>query len=121
MDIKEFNPDYVFNLFKPIDREYLSQSECKMAILYISGKKIKKKNLPDEIYQSDFELIHKEYISIDYKPIIDRLNTAESFKNKIKQYFPNLPTTLVSECYSIIDPDSTGKIKSSYLEYILNN
>jgi hypothetical protein len=120
MEIKEFNPDYVFNLFKPIDRDYLTQSECKMAILYISAKKINKKTLPDKIYLTDFELLHKEYITIDYTSIIDKLNTTESFHLKIKQYFPNLPSTFISECYSIIDPDSTGKIKSSYLELILN-
>jgi hypothetical protein len=121
MDIKEFNSDYVYNIFKSIDREYLTPSECKKAILYISGKKIKKKTLPKEINLSDFQILHKEYICLDYSSIIDRLNTVDSFQNKIKRYFPNLPSTLVSECYSIIDPESTGKIKSSYIEFILNN
>jgi hypothetical protein len=92
-----------------------------MAILYISTKKIKKKSLPDKINLADFQCLYKEYLSIDYTPIINRLNTTESFHNTIKKYFPNLPSPFISECYSIIDPDSTGKIKSSYLEFILNN
>jgi hypothetical protein len=121
MEIKEFNPDYVFNLFKPIDRDFLTPAECKTAILYISGRKIKKKTLPSQIYYPEFEALHKEYISIDYTPIINKLNTAEVFHNKVKQYFPNLSPTFISECYSILDPDSTGRIKTSNIELILNN
>jgi hypothetical protein len=121
MDIKEFNPDYIFNLFKSIDRDYLTSLECKMAILYISGQKIKKKTLPSEIYYPEFEALHKEYMSIDYTSIIYKINTTEIFHNKVKQYFPNLSPTFISECYSILDPDSTGRIKTSILELILNN
>ena len=110
MEINEFKYDYIYYKFKSEGYEYLTRQECKNALFYASGNKIKKKHLPEKTTLSDFKILYNKYFYIDYISVYENINSAENFHIKVKQYFPNLSNNFISECYNTMSNININQI-----------
>jgi hypothetical protein len=143
-NIKEFETEYVFNLYKNIniEKDYLDLSECKFALYYIFGVKIKKKTflniIGDKskiyIYLNDFKLIVRSLknkyannyciLKDFYEALLENKNdniNFDVFKKAMNEHFPLLRNNLINECFITLDKNKDGKITIDEIEQMLNN
>jgi hypothetical protein len=122
-NIPEFKVPYVFDKFKT-GENYITITECKLALIYLFGKVIKKKEIRKFINTNENDIYSlEEFIKLCnsiqsglnnniniinefYQSLIQSENNTiidiSSFRNKIKKYFPNLPNNIIDQCYSLI-------------------
>lgn len=142
--INVFKADYIFNKFKQEDAEIITLAECKLALLYMFGRKIKKKIFIELLKKKDKYIVYldidefkhlcnailnqHDYVS-NYSILLDFYKSISKnsdidiyiFKVNVREYFPNLQNSFIEDCFVLLDSDSDGKIKLSNLEeYIIN-
>jgi hypothetical protein len=139
LSLPEFKYEYVFTKFKK-NEDSITIPECKLAFIYLFGKIIKKKEIKKHFYEEKTALVLNEFVylcniikteyNVTSATVLNEfyqlLITSDgsiipinSFKLKIKKYFPNLSNNFIEECYNQLN--SNGKLKIYDLEkYLIN-